>query len=124
MSKSLNNHIGITEPPCEMYGKVMSIPDCLIGDYFDLVTDVADAEVAGFREQLRTRSANPMNLKKRLAYEIVGQFHGREAAEDAAGALCAGIPAEGDSRGDAHGGGEGGFAWCRPHGRSRRGCYT
>jgi tyrosyl-tRNA synthetase len=85
MSKSLNNHIGITEPPCEMYGKVMSIPDCLIGDYFDLVTDVADAEVAGFREQLRTRSANPMNLKKRLAYEIVGQFHGREAAEDAQG---------------------------------------
>jgi tyrosyl-tRNA synthetase len=80
MSKSLNNHIGITEPPREMYGKVMSIPDHLIGDYFDLVTDVADAEVAEFREQLRTRSENPMNLKKRLAHEIVRQFHSVEAA--------------------------------------------
>jgi tyrosyl-tRNA synthetase len=80
MSKSLNNHIGIAEPPRQIYGKVMSIPDPLIVDYFELVTDVPEQEVADFREQLRTPSANAMNIKKRLAYEIVGQFHGEKTA--------------------------------------------
>jgi tyrosyl-tRNA synthetase len=83
MSKSLNNHIGITEPPREIYGKVMSIPDHLIMDYFELVTDVPEQEIAEFKEQLKTRSVNPMNLKKRLAHEIVGKFHGEQAADDA-----------------------------------------
>jgi tyrosyl-tRNA synthetase len=83
MSKSLRNHIGIAEPPGEIYGKVMSIPDFLILDYFELVTDVPQEEIAEFREQLTTRSVNPMNLKKRLAYEIVSQFHGKQAADEA-----------------------------------------
>jgi tyrosyl-tRNA synthetase len=83
MSKSLNNHIGVAEPPREIYGKVMSIPDSLIVDYFELVTDVPEEEIAGFREQLKTRSVNPMNLKKRLAHEIVRQFHGKQAADEA-----------------------------------------
>jgi tyrosyl-tRNA synthetase len=82
MSKSLNNHIGITEPPREIYGKVMSIPDSLIVDYFELVTDVSEQEINDFREQLRTRSGNPMNLKKRLAHEIVEQFHSKKAANE------------------------------------------
>ena len=83
MSKSLNNHIGISEPPREIYGKVMSIPDSLVVDYFELVTDVPDEEIAEFKQQLKTRSINPMNLKKRLAYEIVNQFHGTEIAREA-----------------------------------------
>jgi len=83
MSKSLRNHIGIFEPAREIYGKVMSIPDSLIVDYFDLVTDVPEEEIAEFKEQLKTRSVNPMNLKKRLAHEIVGQFHGKQAADEA-----------------------------------------
>jgi len=83
MSKSLKNDIGITEPPREMYGKVMSIPDLLIVDYFELVTDVPEEEIAEFKEQLKDHSVNPMNLKKRLAYEIVRQFHGNEAADEA-----------------------------------------
>lgn len=83
MSKSLKNDIGIAEPPREMYGKVMSIPDFLIVDYFELVTDVPEEEIAEFKEQLKTRSVNPMSLKKRLAHEIVRQFHGREAADEA-----------------------------------------
>jgi tyrosyl-tRNA synthetase len=83
MSKSLNNHIGIAEPPREIYGKVMSIPDHLIVDYFELVTDVPEKEIAKFKEQLKTRSVNPMNLKKRLAHEIVRQFHGKRAADEA-----------------------------------------
>jgi len=83
MSKSLNNHIGIAEPPREIYGKVMSIPDSLIVDYFELVTDVAEEEITEFKKQLKTRSVNPMNLKKRLAHEIVRQFHGKQAADEA-----------------------------------------
>jgi tyrosyl-tRNA synthetase len=83
MSKSLHNHIGIAEPPQEIYGKVMSIPDSLILDYFELVTDVPEEEIAEFKKQLRTHSVNPMNLKKRLAHEIVRQFHSKQAADEA-----------------------------------------
>jgi tyrosyl-tRNA synthetase len=83
MSKSLNNHIGVTEPPREIYGKVMSIPDSIIVDYFELVTDVPEQEIAEFKEQLKARSVNPMNLKKRLAHEIVRQFHGKQSADEA-----------------------------------------
>jgi len=83
MSKSLNNQIGVAEPPREIYGKVMSIPDPLILDYFELVTDVPEEEIAEFKKQLKTRSVNPMNLKKRLAHEIVRQFHGKQAADEA-----------------------------------------
>jgi len=83
MSKSLRNHIGIAEPPRDIYGKVMSIPDSLILDYFELVTDVPEIEIAEFDKQLKTHSVNPMNLKKRLAYEIVNQFHSTEIAREA-----------------------------------------
>ena len=83
MSKSLNNHIGVTEAPVEIYGKVMSIPDTLIMDYFELVTDIPDEEIAELSEQLKTHSANPMTLKKRLAHEIVELFHDKPAADTA-----------------------------------------
>lgn len=83
MSKSLGNYIGVTEPPSEMYGKVMSIPDNLIIDYFDLVTDVNDSEIEEMRQALNSQSVNPMYLKKRLAREIVQQFHGKDAAREA-----------------------------------------
>jgi tyrosyl-tRNA synthetase len=84
MSKSLNNQIGIAEPPREIYGKVMRISDdSLIVDYFELVTDVPEQEIAEFKEQLKTHSVNPMDLKKRLAHEIVRQFHGKQAADEA-----------------------------------------
>ena len=84
MSKSLNNHIGIAEPPQEMYGKVMSISDdSLITDYFELVTDVPEQEIVEFKKQLETPSVKRMNVKKRLAHEIVRQFHGKQAADEA-----------------------------------------
>jgi tyrosyl-tRNA synthetase len=83
MSKSLNNHIGIAEPPREIYGKVMRISDdSLIPDYFELVTDVPEKEIAEFKKQLQTPSADAMNLKKRLAHEIVRQFYGKQAADE------------------------------------------
>lgn len=83
MSKSLGNYIGVDDPPNDMYGKVMSISDSLIMDYFELLTDVADEELAEFRHQLASNSVNPMVLKKRLACEIVAQFHSLEAAHEA-----------------------------------------
>jgi tyrosyl-tRNA synthetase len=83
MSKSLGNYIAIDEPPNEMYGKVMSIPDSLTMDYFELLTDVSDEELEGFRGELAAQSVNPMLLKKRLAREIVEQFHGPKAAQEA-----------------------------------------
>jgi tyrosyl-tRNA synthetase len=83
MSKSLDNQIGIDEPHREMYGKVMSIPDSAIIDYFELVTDIPDEEISSFRSQLGTHSVNPMVVKKRLAHEIVRQFHGKQSADEA-----------------------------------------
>jgi len=93
MSKSLGNYIAIDEPPFYidpvtrefkgMYGKVMSIPDDLMMDYFELLTDVPDEELEEFRAGLSQQSVNPMELKKRLAREIVAQFHGQDAAQDA-----------------------------------------
>ena len=83
MSKSLGNYIGVAEPPDEIYGKVMSIPDSLIIDYFELVTDVPDEERVLFRLQLSNKNFNPMTLKKRLAREIVSQLYDQKAASEA-----------------------------------------
>ncbi|MCJ7654542.1 MAG: tyrosine--tRNA ligase [Dehalococcoidia bacterium] len=85
MSKSLGNYIGVDEPPNEIYGKVMSVPDSLIIDYLELVTDVPDEEIAEFKVKMANGSINPMVIKKRLAYEIVAQFHGTRAAREAEG---------------------------------------
>ncbi len=75
MSKSLGNYIGITEPPQEMFGKLMSIPDNLMRRYFELCTDVAMDDVD---ELLST--AHPRDCKRRLGREIVTLYHGSEAA--------------------------------------------
>ena len=83
MSKSLGNYIGVAEPPNEIYGKVMSIPDSLIMSYFELVTDVTDEELEEFRQALDHGSVNPMELKKRLAREIVTQLYDQKVAGEA-----------------------------------------
>lgn len=83
MSQSFGNFIAIDAAPHDMYGKVMSIPDGLIGDYFELLTDVPDEEIAEVRRVVEDSSSNPMEHKKRLAREIVTQFHSEGAAADA-----------------------------------------
>lgn len=83
MSKSLRNYISIDELPNEMYGKVMSIPDNLILDYFELLTDVSDEEISEYSAKMSSGEINPMVAKKRLAFEIVSQFHSTEAAQQA-----------------------------------------
>jgi tyrosyl-tRNA synthetase len=80
MSKSLGNYIGVDESPNEIYGKVMALADNMIIQYFELLTDVPDSELADFRRQLVGNTINPMILKKRLAVELVTQLHGREEA--------------------------------------------
>ena len=83
MSKSLGNYIGVAEPPYEIYGKVMSIPDDLILQYFELVTDVTDEELEEFKKQLDDAKFNPMMLKKRLAGEIVTHLYSEKEATEA-----------------------------------------
>lgn len=83
MSKSAGNYIGIDEPPKEIYGKTMSIPDDLIYSYFELVTDASLEDLSLIKEQLNSSDTNPMELKKRLAKEIVTLYHGSEAGESA-----------------------------------------
>jgi tyrosyl-tRNA synthetase len=83
MSKSLGNYIGVTEPAEEIYGKVMSIPDSLIMDYFELLTNVPDKELEEFRQTLNNGTANPMDIKKRLGKEIITQLHDGQAVSEA-----------------------------------------
>ena len=83
MSQSLGNYIAVEDPPHDMYGKVMSLPDAAMLDYFELLTDVPEEELAGIRQSLERRSVNPMEVKMRLAREIVAQFHDERAAREA-----------------------------------------
>lgn len=80
MSQSRGNYIGLAEPPKEMFGKVMSIPDHLIIQYFTLLTDIAEKELAEMERAMREDRVNPRDLKMRLAREITAQFHSAKAA--------------------------------------------
>lgn len=80
MSKSTGNYIGLDDEPADMYGKIMSIPDSLIVNYFTLLTDVEAAEVEAIEQGMADGSLKPMEQKKRLAYEIVTLLHGAQAA--------------------------------------------
>ena len=83
MSKSLGNYIGIDEPPAEIYGKTMSLPDDMIIPYCEYLTDIPDDEIDEMRQALDAGSVNPMELKKRLARELTAQFHDAAAAREA-----------------------------------------
>jgi tyrosyl-tRNA synthetase len=85
MSKSTGNYIGIDEPPEQMYGKVMSLPDHVMLDYFSLVTRYTPDQIQPIREGLDHSSLHPRDVKMELAREIVSIFHGDEAAEKAEG---------------------------------------
>ena len=83
MSKSLDNYIGITDSPAEMYGKTLSIPDTLIYQYFLLTTTVPAGELASIRSLLESQKGNPRDLKRRLARELVTLYHSADAARAA-----------------------------------------
>lgn len=84
MSKSLENYIGIDEPAGEMFGKVMSISDDLMWRYYELLTDLSQAEISNLRSQVE-QGENPRNVKVKLAKLIIKDFHSQtdaDAAED------------------------------------------
>ena len=81
MSKSMGNYIAITDPPSEMFGKVMRVPDELMASYFHLLTDVGGEEVASLTDASK---CNPRDSKERLAKIIITQYHDAEAAAMAA----------------------------------------
>ncbi len=83
MSKSLNNAIGIHEPPQEMYGKLMSISDEIMGRYWTLLTDLRQSEIDKMNAEIASGALHPMQAKKNLAHTIVAGFHGAEAAQQA-----------------------------------------
>ena len=82
MSKSLGNYVGITDPPDEMFGKLMSISDELMWRYFDLLSFRSMEEIERLRAEVR-EGRNPRDVKVLLAREIVERFHGAESAERA-----------------------------------------
>ncbi len=83
MSKTTGNAIGINEPPAEMYGKVMSIPDQAMFNYYNLVTRFTPAEIAALQHGLEEGRLHPMEIKMKLAREIVSIFHSDQAATEA-----------------------------------------
>lgn len=80
MSKSLNNYVGINEEPGNMFGKLMSISDELMWKYYELLTDV---DYAKLKEEVNSGAVHPKEAKVRLAANIVEQYHGQKAADDA-----------------------------------------
>ncbi len=84
MSKSLGNYVGITEAPGEIFGKLMSISDELMWTYWELVTDRTESWIEEIRKTVEEGTTHPMDVKMRLAREIIEAFHGKDAAKQAA----------------------------------------
>jgi tyrosyl-tRNA synthetase len=83
MSKSLGNYVGITEPPSQMFGKIMSISDEVMWSYYELLTDFAEPVIVRLKEEVRAGVLHPMETKMQLAHTIIAGFHGEEAARKA-----------------------------------------
>lgn len=83
MSKSLGNAIGLEDPPSEVYGRTMSIPDALMWDWFLLLTEVPEAELARWRQEVAAGERHPKRIKQELARRLTAELHGATAAEQA-----------------------------------------
>jgi tyrosyl-tRNA synthetase len=97
MSKSLDNYIGVTEPPDEMFGKLMSISDELMWRYYLLLTDLTETEIHDLRGQVDAGARHPRDVKVELARRIVADFHSSAEAVGAASRFAA--RARGESTG-------------------------
>lgn len=95
MSKSLGNYVAVTDPPGDMFGKIMRVPDPQMAAYFRLVTEVTEDEIAALTDGAKV---NPRDAKERLAKEVIRQYHSSEAANAAAAEFAR-----------VHGGGGGGL---------------
>ena len=85
MSKSLGNYVGITEPPNEMFGKIMSIPDDLMWSYYELLTDLSHEEILALKKRVKSGDLHPREVKAELAKKIVDDFHPARAEGVGAG---------------------------------------
>ena len=83
MSKSYGNYVGINEPPDQMFGKIMSIPDTLIMKYYTLCTDLDNEELEKIERSLKDKDVNPRDIKLDLAETIVRMYHSETAAKKA-----------------------------------------
>ncbi len=83
MSKSLNNYIGVKDTPNDMFGKVMSISDELMYNYYKMITEVPFEEIDKIRENIKNGTLHPMEAKKQLGTEVVKIYHGEEAGNQA-----------------------------------------
>ncbi len=83
MSKSYGNYIAVNDPPEEMFGKLMSIPDHVLGDYLRLLTDIPDSEIDQILERMAEGTLNPRDVKELLAVTIVTDLHSAADAERA-----------------------------------------
>jgi tyrosyl-tRNA synthetase len=83
MSKTAGNYVGIDEPPREMFGKVMSIPDAGLARWYALTTDATPEELGAIRRNLAEKTVNPRNLKVALAKRIIAAYHSSAAADEA-----------------------------------------
>ena len=81
MSKSKNNYIGVTDVPSDMFGKVMSISDELMWNYYDLLSHQSASDVAAIKSKCAAKQMNPRDAKVSLAQEIVARFHTQRDAE-------------------------------------------
>ncbi|WP_029922352.1 tyrosine--tRNA ligase [Nevskia soli] len=88
MSKSLGNYIALNDPPQDMFGKLMSVSDTLMWRYYDLLSFLPLAAIAGLRQSVR-EGANPRDIKMALGIEIVDRFHGPGSGERAKAAFIA-----------------------------------
>ena len=83
MSKSLGNYIGVKDTPNDMFGKVMSISDELMENYYTMITDVPFGKIEEIKAQIADGSLHPMEAKKQLGAEVVKIYYGEEAAKEA-----------------------------------------
>ena len=83
MSKSYDNYIALTDSPSDMYGRTLSIPDALIGKYFEYATTISGQALDIINNDLSEGKSNPRDLKRQLAREIVKIYHDEDAAQKA-----------------------------------------
>ncbi len=83
MSKSLGNAIAVEDPPQEIYGRTMSIPDSLMWEWYLLLTDLEEAEIARRRREVEAGRLHPKGIKQELARRLVTDYHGAAAAREA-----------------------------------------
>ena len=84
MSKTAGNYVGINEPPGEMFGKLMSVSDDLMWDYYELLTDLSVADINTLKQGVASGLTHPKQAKVDLAKHVVGDFHSVQEAQEAA----------------------------------------